>query len=92
MFKKILKVNINSLFEILKEHGNVYGPMQMEGSSFEYKNIKTIDEVNLDHTRTMIPPKKFFLQPKETLYVFDEKKDTYSLKAEKKPQTGLGKR
>jgi sulfhydrogenase subunit beta (sulfur reductase) len=87
MYKKLHKKNISNFFKRLEELGKIYGPVKTDNSSFEYLEITSFDEISLSHTRTMISPKKFLLQPKETLYEFNEKKENYKLKTENQPPT-----
>jgi sulfhydrogenase subunit beta (sulfur reductase) len=77
MYRKLLKEDFYNFFEILKEQGKVYGPTSIGGSSHEFREVSSPDQVNLNYTRTMIPPKKFFVKPEEKIYDFDEEKGLY---------------
>ena len=62
MYKKILGDDLEVFFESLKKFGNVQGPVSIGGSSYEFREVYSPKEMNLTYTRTMIPPKKFFLR------------------------------
>lgn len=70
--------NINSFFESLKKYGRVFGPVKSGVSSYAFREVDSLKEVNLEYPRTMIPPKKFFLKPSETIFEFDEVSKEYS--------------
>jgi len=74
MYKVLAKENMYSFFEILKGIGKVYGPVKVGESSYDFREVDSLSEVDLTYVRTMIPPKKFFLKPKETIFEFDEEK------------------
>jgi len=74
MYKILAKENLHSFFESLKKIGKVHGPVKIAGSSYDFREVDSLDEVDLTYTRTMIPPKKFFVKPKETIFEFDEEK------------------
>ena len=78
MYKVLPKENLQSLFEGLRKIGDVYAPVKISGLSHDFRKVNSISEVDLEYTRTMIPPKKFFVKPRETLFEFDEEKLQYA--------------
>ncbi len=48
----------------------VGGPVAHNGG-FAFQTIEDPDELRLDYPTTILPPKKFFLPPRETLFEFD---------------------
>jgi len=74
MYKKIMKEDFHSFFESLKKRGRVYGPVNIGGSSYDFKEVNSLSEIDVTYTRTMIPPKKFFVKPQEKIFGFDEEK------------------
>lgn len=78
MYKKLAKTEFPKFFEGLGNLGKVYGPVNIEGSTYEFREVQSPEEMDLKYTRTMIPPKKFFLGTKETMYTFDEEKAVYT--------------
>jgi sulfhydrogenase subunit beta (sulfur reductase) len=53
----------------------VGGPVQANGK-IAFDIINDPAELQLDYTTTILPPKKFFLPPKETLFEFDNSGDS----------------
>lgn len=74
MYKKLLRDDLDAFFESLKRLGKVQGPVSIGGSSYAFKEVCSPEEMDLTYTRTMIPPKKFFLKTEETIFEFDEEK------------------
>ncbi|MFX0096363.1 MAG: 4Fe-4S dicluster domain-containing protein [Candidatus Hodarchaeota archaeon] len=70
--------NIDSFFESLKKYGRVFGPVKSSVSSYAFRRVNSIKEVELQYPRTMIPPKKLFLKPTETIFGFDEASKEYT--------------
>jgi sulfhydrogenase subunit beta (sulfur reductase) len=77
MYRKLPNENVYKLIESFKQYGKVYGPVNISGSTCDYKEINSPNEIDLKYIRTMIPPKKFFVQTKEKLFDFDEEKAVY---------------
>lgn len=77
MYKKILGDDLEAFFESLKKFGNIQGPVSIGGSSYEFKEVYSPEEMNLTYTRTMIPPKKFFLKTEDPIFEFDEEKEEF---------------
>lgn len=75
-YVKLPKENLDTFVENLKTNGKVYGPVKT-GEFHSFQEIKSSKDVSLDYTRTMIPPKKFFLKLKNTVFTFDEEKAEY---------------
>jgi len=73
MYKILAKENLYAFFDALENMGKVYGPVKVGGSTYDFREAGSLDEIDLTYTRTMIPPKKFFVKPKETIFEFDEK-------------------
>jgi sulfhydrogenase subunit beta (sulfur reductase) len=75
-YVKLPKENLEAFVENLKAYGRVYGPVKI-GEFYSFQRIKNSNEMSLEYTRTMIPPKKFFLKLKERIFTFDEEKGEY---------------
>ena len=73
MFRKIKKENIVKIVEILMKDYDVLAPKRKE-ERFVFEKIKNPEEVILDYDTTILPPKKFFLPPVETMMRFDNSK------------------
>ena len=79
--KELLKIldkdRMNDFFDSIQNYGEVYGPVNGTGSAHKFKNVKRFSEVDLNYTRTMIPPKKYFIHPEEVIFTFDKEKEMY---------------
>ena len=79
--KELLKIldknRMNDFFDCIQSYGEVYGPVNGTGKAHAFKNVKRFSEVDLDYTRTMIPPKKYFIHPEEVIFTFDKEKEMY---------------
>lgn len=58
-------------FAALKELGSVYAPVRVSAQSFSFKEVQSGDEIAFEALRTILPPKKFFYPPHETLICYD---------------------
>lgn len=74
LYLKLPKENFDAFFENLKSFGRIYGPVKTGASSYAFKEVSSAEEMDLSYTRTMIPPKKFFVKPIEKIFEFDEEK------------------
>ena len=79
--KELLKIldknRMNDFFNCIQSYGDVYGPVNGTSKAHAFKNVKRFSDVDLDYTRTMIPPKKYFIHPEEVIFTFDKEKEMY---------------
>lgn len=64
---KLPSENFSEFVQSLRELGTVYAPAK-KGGIHSFQEVKGADEMDLHYTRTMLPPKKFFLKPRETMF------------------------
>lgn len=64
------KHNLAGFISRLMEVYRIGGPVQKNGS-YIFDIINSPDELHLDYPTTILPPKKFLLPPKETLFSFE---------------------
>ena len=84
LYKIINKEELPQLGFSLRETGTIYAPVKTSKESHSFKQVDALTEADLQYNRTMIPPKKFFISPKETIFTFNKEKEEYkkmSLKA-----------
>jgi sulfhydrogenase subunit beta (sulfur reductase) len=67
---KIPKQNLDLFVSVLPAFGEVYAPIQ-RGSSFVFDKPSRWSDVRMDYPRTILPPKKLMLPPRETTFTFD---------------------
>jgi sulfhydrogenase subunit beta (sulfur reductase) len=78
---KIPKQNLDLFVSVLPAFGELYAPMR-RGSSFAFDRPALWSDVYMDYPRTILPPRKFLLPPRETTFVFDAKDGFRDLVAE----------
>ncbi|HEY9785243.1 MAG TPA: 4Fe-4S dicluster domain-containing protein [Candidatus Obscuribacterales bacterium] len=59
-------------FDLLKGLGQVIAPVRVSAMSFSFKPVESADEIAFEALRTILPPKKLFFQPRETLIKYNE--------------------
>ena len=90
---KILKVpkeNLDFFVTVLPAFGEVYAPVR-RGKSYAFDRPSRWSDVVLNYPRTILPPKKLMLPPRESTFVFDPKEGFKDLLAEaSKPMVLFG--
>jgi len=69
---KLPKNKLNDFLKRLTKLGKVYVPVKKGKNSYVFDEFKEGVEVAVDYTRTLLPPKKFFLPPKEEMFKFSK--------------------
>ena len=70
---KMAKRDLDLFVAVLPAFGEVYAPVQ-RGDGFSFERPSLWSDVRMDYTRTMLPPKKLMLPPRETTFAFDPEK------------------
>jgi sulfhydrogenase subunit beta (sulfur reductase) len=70
---KMPKKELDLFFSTLPAFGEVYAPV-VHGGGYAFERPSRFSDVRLDYPRTILPPKKFVLPPRETTFVFDPEK------------------
>jgi ferredoxin len=68
------KSSLKILLDRFLEKCKVFGPTK-PGSNSTFNELKSIKELHLDYVSTVLPPKKFFHPPRETLFSFEIKNE-----------------
>jgi sulfhydrogenase subunit beta (sulfur reductase) len=66
------KNRFNEFFSLLKDFGPVFAPQRVSLKSFSFKEVNDPSEIAFEALRTILPPKKFFFQQRETIIAYDE--------------------
>ncbi len=78
LFLKVLeKEKLPIFFDALKDKGTVFAPVKQGEKTYSFQKVDSLDTVEFDYNRTMIPPKKLFIAPEETIFTFDKEKEAY---------------
>lgn len=70
---KMAKENLDLFVSVLPAFGEVYAPVK-RGKGYVFDRPSKWSEVQMQYTRTMLPPKKLMLPPRETTFAFDPEK------------------
>jgi len=77
LIKLLDKEKLPSFFNLLNETGIVFAPVKQGEKICSFQKVDSLEMVELDYTRTMIPPKKLFIAPEEVIFTFDKEKEVY---------------
>lgn len=77
LYKILLKENISHFSSALQNIGSIFAPVKNSKKTHSFKKVESLNQSDLEYTRTMIPPKKFFIPPTETIFSFDKESDEY---------------
>ncbi len=67
---KLKKEHLRDFVGSLSAFGKLYAPQARGEKSFVLKELKDLSNLRLDYRRTILPPKKFFNRPDETILNF----------------------
>jgi len=70
---KMAKRDLDLFVSVLPAFGEVYAPVQ-RGGGFAFEKPSLWSDVRMNYTRTLLPPKKLMLPPRETTFAFDPNK------------------
>jgi len=74
----IEKKDLGILIEGFLKKFKIYGPTK-PGLDSTFDEIKSIDDLHLEYESTVLPPKKFFHPPRETLFEFTIQNGKYEI-------------
>lgn len=72
------KKDLDVLLKHFLKNYQVFGPIK-SGLESTFDEINSIEQLHLDYISTVLPPKKFFHPPRETLFSFDIKNDQFTI-------------
>lgn len=72
-YEKLPSENFEEFFDSLKQWGEINAPVK-QGNIYSFSKVDSLKEVILDYTRTMLPPKKFFIKPRDELLKLKKEK------------------
>jgi sulfhydrogenase subunit beta (sulfur reductase) len=68
----LAKESFSRFFERMQEFGPVHAPVRVSEQSFAFRAVSTPDEIAFEALRTILPPKKYFYPPRETLLKYSD--------------------
>jgi sulfhydrogenase subunit beta (sulfur reductase) len=66
---KLPKRQLDFFASVLQRFGEIHAPVEQNGR-FVFRHLDRWSDARLDYDRTILPPKKYFLPPRETLLTF----------------------
>ncbi|MBZ5498840.1 MAG: 4Fe-4S dicluster domain-containing protein [Acidobacteriia bacterium] len=78
---KIPKQDLDLFVSVLPAFGEVYAPVK-RGAGYAFDRAARWSDVQLKYPRTILPPKKFLLPPREATFLFDPRKGYRELSVE----------
>ena len=79
---KLPKENLIKFIGGLNIFGEIHAPVRRDEKSFVFSAVKDLSEIELNYTRTILPLKKYFLKPIDTMFNFSAEKG-YEIPVEK---------
>ena len=64
---KLRKDKLDLFASVVQQFGELHAPVEQDGR-YVFKRLTRWSEARLDYDRTILPPKKYFLPPRETLF------------------------
>jgi sulfhydrogenase subunit beta (sulfur reductase) len=66
---RLAKGRLDFFAAVLQQFGEVHAPVERDGA-FAFERLERWSDARLDYDRTILPPKKYFLPPEETLFSY----------------------
>jgi sulfhydrogenase subunit beta (sulfur reductase) len=63
---KLPKQRLDLFASVLQQFGEIHAPVEQDGG-YAFRRLERWSDARLDYTRTILPPKKYFLPPRECL-------------------------
>lgn len=70
---KLPKRKLDFFASVVQQFGEVHAPVEHAGK-YRFQRLTRWSEARLDYDRTILPPKKYFLPPRETLFSYRDGK------------------
>jgi sulfhydrogenase subunit beta (sulfur reductase) len=64
---KLRKEKLDLFASVVQQFGELHAPVEQDGK-YAFKRLTRWSEARLEYDRTILPPKKYFLPPRETLF------------------------
>lgn len=66
------KADFDRFFTVLQSFGTVNAPVKVSEQSYSFRKVESPHEIAFEALRTILPPKKFFYPPSETLITYSD--------------------
>ena len=71
---RLPEVNVNEFLSSLDAFGELHAPLKKGEKSFAFDKVKAVEDIEFECTRTILPPKKYFMPPQQTMFNFSNEK------------------
>ena len=78
LVKTLSKTQMRDFFQALQGYGVIAAPVRVTEKTYRFQLVYALEEVDLSYTRTMIPPKKYFIHPEEAIFTFNKEREEYT--------------
>jgi len=65
---KLKKENLTAFLEVISSGSELWAPVRKEGDKHAFEVITDYEQIDLDYTRTIIPPRKILLPPRINMF------------------------
>ena len=66
---KLPKSHLDFFASVIQKFGEVHAPVARNGK-FSFSRLEKWSDARLDYNRTILPPRKYFLPPREALFEY----------------------
>ncbi len=67
---RLPKDRLDFFASVMQQFGEIHAPVEQDGG-YAFQRLRRWSDARLDYDRTVLPPKKYFLPPRETLFTYD---------------------
>jgi len=67
---KLPKQNLDKFVKSLSKFGEIHAPTKKDANTYFFSKIEDFSQIDLGYNRTVLPPKKYFLPPIDTMFRF----------------------
>jgi sulfhydrogenase subunit beta (sulfur reductase) len=78
VYWKIRREDLGEFYKGLNSYGTIFAPKRIGKKTHSFTKVDGLDEIDFKYTRTMIPPKKFFIDTEEVILSFNEEDWSFS--------------
>jgi len=71
---KLPKESLDKFMGSLSKFGEIHAPIKKDENTYLFSKIEDLSKIELDYNRTILPPKKYFFSPTETIFRFSPEK------------------
>ena len=73
---KLPKEKLDLFASVVQQFGELHAPVEQDGK-YVFKRLTRWSDARLEYDRTILPPKKYFLPPRETLFRYRPARDSF---------------